>query len=168
MNAGPDSMLTYENKVANYLRTHKKNHVVYRVTPHYRGKELIARGVQMEAWSVEDKGRLHFNVYIFNVQDGVAFSYYNGSSHSTRKAIEPEVPEEPPVIPETGDTIYYLNISTGKFHLETCGYASGRNIEQTNLTVNQLIAYGYSPCQICHPEIDHPEDAPGRDGIITE
>ena len=82
MNAGDQSMLTYENKVAYYLKTHKKNHVVYRVTPHFKGKELIARGVQMEAWSVEDKGKLHFNVYIFNVQDGVVFSYFNGESHA--------------------------------------------------------------------------------------
>lgn len=162
LNAGPNSMLTYENKVAYYLKTHKRNHVVYRVTPHYRGKEKIARGVQMETWSVEDKGKLHFNVYIFNVQDGVVFSYYNGISRSTGEMeartepmSEPE-PETPSVPPETGDTIYYLNVSTGKFHRETCRYATGNNIEQTNLTPEQLIAYGYSPCQICHP--DQPEE----------
>lgn len=56
MNAGTISMLTYENKVAYYLKTHKKNHVVYRVTPHYKGKELIPRGIQIETWSLEDKG----------------------------------------------------------------------------------------------------------------
>ena len=109
MNAGNPSMLTYENKVAYYLKTHKNNHVVYRITPHFKGKELIARGVQMEAWSVEDKGKLHFNVFVFNVQDGVEFSYYDGSSHAV------EVPEEPetPNIPETGAIIFYLNINTG-------------------------------------------------------
>ena len=146
LNAGPESMLTYENKVANYLKKHKKNHVVYRVTPHFRGNELIARGVQMEAWSVEDKGKLHFNVYIHNVQDGVNINYYNGASSSTY--VEPE----PIELPETGDTIFYLNINTGKFHRESCRYSTGNNIEQTNLTAAQLIADGYSPCQICHPE----------------
>ena len=67
-------------------------------------------------------------------------------------------------MPETGDTIYYLNINTGKFHLETCRYASGNNIEQTNLTVNQLIADGYSPCQVCHPE-KHEEESDTLDLI---
>lgn len=149
LNAGPNSMLTYENKVAKYLKKHKKNHVVYRVTPHYQGNELIARGVQMEAWSVEDKGKLHFNVYIHNVQDGVNINYYNGTSSAVNTEPEPDEDED---LPETGDAIYYLNINTGKFHRESCRYSTGNNIEQTNLTVEQLIADGYSPCQICHPE----------------
>lgn len=158
MNAGDPSMLTYENKVASYLKSHKKNHVVYRVTPWFKGEELIARGVQMEAWSVEDKGKLHFNVYVFNVQDGVEFSYYNGESH----AVDIVVPDEPAIptdTPQTGDIIYYLNVSTGKFHLETCRYADSQNIEQTNLTAEQLIADGYSPCQVCHPEQAHIAEA---------
>ena len=145
-NAGPNGMLPYENKVAKYLKTHKKNHVVYRVTPYYRGKELIPRGVQMEAWSVEDKGKLHFNVYIHNVQDGVTFSHYDGSSKAT-KQVETVTPTL-----ETGNTIFYLNTNTGKFHIESCRYSTGNNIEMTNLTANQLIINGYSPCQICHPE----------------
>lgn len=147
-NAGPNGMLVYENKVANYLKKHKKNHVVYRVTPVYRGKELIPRGVQMEAWSVEDKGKLKFNVYIHNVQDGVTFSYFNGESRATNA---PPTEVTPPA-KQTGSTIFILNISTGKFHRDTCRYANSNNTEQTNLTAQQLIADGYSPCQVCHPD----------------
>lgn len=148
MNAGNPSMLTYENKVANYLRSNRKNHVIYRVTPWFKGKELIARGVQMEAWSVEDKGKLHFNVYVFNVQDGVELSYFDGSSHAVNT---PEKPDSP-TLPETGNIIFVLNTNTGKFHLQTCQYATGNNIEQTNLTAKQLIADGYFPCKVCHPD----------------
>lgn len=152
LNAGQDSMLKYENKVAYYLKTHKKNHVVYRVTPHYRKRELIPRGVQMEAWSVEDKGKLHFNVYVFNVQDGVEFSYYTGKSHAVKAAAYEETKTESK---ETGTIIFYLNTYSGKFHTGSCVYATGNYIEQTNLTADQLIKDGYSPCQVCHPEAEN-------------
>ena len=135
LNAGSVSMLTYENKVANYLKKHKKAHVVYRVTPHYKGKERIARGVQMEAWSVEDKG--------------VNINYFNGAS-SAKNAPKPTT--KPVVVKETGSIVFCLNVSTKKFHLQSCRYATGDNIEQTKLTANQLIKDGYSPCKVCHPE----------------
>lgn len=147
LNAGKNTMLYYENMVANYLKTHRKVHVVYRVTPHYRGKELIARGVQMEAWSVEDKGKLRFNVYIHNVQDGVTFSYFNGESRANN---QPQVVQTPQKV--TGSTVFYLNTSTKKFHLSTCRYASSKNAEQTNYTAEQLIRDGYSPCKVCNPK----------------
>lgn len=64
-------MLPYENMIADYVKE-TSNHVLYRVTPVFVGKELVARGVQMEAWSVEDDGDgICFNVYCFNVfEDG--------------------------------------------------------------------------------------------------
>jgi len=147
-NAGNPSMLTYENKVADYLKKNPKKHVVYRVTPVYNGKELIPRGVQMEAWSVEDKGKLKFNVYVHNVQDGVEINYFNGSSQATGQTET----AEPQPVKETGNEILYLNGSTGKFHKSGCRYATGKNIEQTNLSAKQLITDGYSPCQVCHPD----------------
>lgn len=73
-------MLEFENKVANYVKkTH--NHVLYRVTPKYKGDNLLASGVLMEALSVEDNGEgIKFNVYVYNVQDGVGINYKDGSS----------------------------------------------------------------------------------------
>lgn len=56
-------MLTYENKVADFLKASKNNYVRYRVTPIYEGKELVARGVLMEAKGYGD-GNLDFSVYI--------------------------------------------------------------------------------------------------------
>lgn len=71
-------MLVYEEKVASYLKT-TGNHVRYQVEPIFRGNELVARGVHMQAKSVEDN-QLEFNVYIFNVEAGVGINYGDGTS----------------------------------------------------------------------------------------
>ena len=73
-------MLEYENFVANYVET-TENHVRYRVTPVFEGNNLIAAGVYMEGFSIEDNGEgLMFNIYIPNTQPGVTINYANGSS----------------------------------------------------------------------------------------
>ena len=77
----PD-MLKYENKVADYIRSSNKHYIRYRVTPIWRGTELLARGVQMEAQSIGDNS-VHFNVFIFNVEPGVKLNYKNGRSQVT-------------------------------------------------------------------------------------
>ena len=78
-------MLEFENKVANYIKK-TNNHVLYRVTPIYKDNELVARGVQMEALSVEDNGRgIKFNVFVYNVQDGIEINYQNGESKLIEK-----------------------------------------------------------------------------------
>lgn len=81
-----DGMLAYESELLSYLRS-TKNHVLYRVTPIYKGDELVARGVQLEAWSVEDSGRgLHFNVFCYNVQPGIAIDYATGKTNKKQDA----------------------------------------------------------------------------------
>jgi len=76
-----EGMLPFENMVADYVQE-TGNHVLYRVTPIYEGAELVARGVQMEAWSVEDQGDgICFNVFVYNVQPGVVLDYATGESH---------------------------------------------------------------------------------------
>ena len=77
-----EGMLPFENKVADYIDNNKSNHVLYRVTPIYKENNLLANGVQMEAWSVEDKGQgVCFNVYCYNVQPGIVINYETGDSH---------------------------------------------------------------------------------------
>lgn len=72
-------MLPYENKVAKYIEENPSNHVLYRIEPLYAGKNLVASGVNMQAESVEDKGKgLSFNVYVFNYQPGYIINYKNG------------------------------------------------------------------------------------------
>lgn len=73
-------MLEFENKVANYVKE-TNNHVLYRVTPIFEGDNLLASGAQMEAYSVEDKGKgISFNVYVYNVQEGITIDYKTGDS----------------------------------------------------------------------------------------
>ena len=77
-------MLKFENMVADYVKT-TENHVLYRVTPIYNGDNLLASGVEMEALSVEDNGEgIKFNVYVYNIQEGITIDYSNGNSHLTR------------------------------------------------------------------------------------
>lgn len=73
-------MLYFENKVAEYIKN-SNNHVLYRATPIYDENNLIASGVQLEAYSIEDKGNgIMFNVFVYNVQDGVIIDYKTGNS----------------------------------------------------------------------------------------
>lgn len=73
-------MLEFENKVANYIKS-TNNHVLYRVTPIYKDDNLLASGVVMEASSVEDSGEgIKFNVFVYNVQDGIDIDYKTGDS----------------------------------------------------------------------------------------
>ena len=75
-----EGMLPYENKVAEYVRN-TGNHVTYRVTPVFQGDNLLASGVLMEAFSVEDKGQgIEFCIYCYNVQPGINIDYSNGDS----------------------------------------------------------------------------------------
>ncbi len=77
-----ESMLLFENMVADYIRE-TGNHVLYRVWPVFEGKNLVASGVLMEGWSVEDKGAgICFNVYVYNAQPGIEIDYATGESRA--------------------------------------------------------------------------------------
>lgn len=78
-------MLQYENQVASYLKSSSRHYIRYRVKPIFRGRELLARGVEMEAQSTGSNA-VRFHVYIFNVQDGVKLNYSNGTSVVTGAA----------------------------------------------------------------------------------
>lgn len=75
-----EGMLPFENMVADYIKE-TDGHVLYRVTPIFVEDELVARGVQMEAYSIEDAGAsICFNVFVYNVQPGIEIDYSDGSS----------------------------------------------------------------------------------------
>ena len=75
-----NGMLPFELETANYI-LNTRRHVLYRVTPCFSGNDLVASGVLMEAYSVEDNGQgLSFNVFIFNVQPGIEIDYRTGNS----------------------------------------------------------------------------------------
>ena len=78
-------MLPFENQVAEYIKENENSHVLYRVTPIFEGNNLLASGVQMEAYSVEDNGKgICFNVFVYNVQPGVEIDYETGKSSLKR------------------------------------------------------------------------------------
>ncbi len=78
-------MLKYENAVADYIKD-TNNHVLYRVTPIYNGSDLVAKGVVIEAKSVEDNGEgIMFNVFVYNIQNGIVIDYATGDSYLNEK-----------------------------------------------------------------------------------
>ena len=75
-----DGMLPFENMVTAYVKK-TGNPVLYRVVPVFHGDELVARGVTMEGYSMNDKGKsICFNVFIPNVQPGIVINYNSGKS----------------------------------------------------------------------------------------
>lgn len=144
-----EGMLPFENMVADYIKE-TGNHVLYRVTPVFENQELVARGVQMEAWSVEDKGDgICYNVYVYNNQPGVAIDYATGKSE--------EMGEESSQQGESSQATegdYILNTSSRKFHLPDCPSVDKikeKNKEEYHGSREDLIEQGYEPCQSCHP-----------------
>ena len=75
-----NGMKPLEDKVYNYLRENKTNHVLYRVTPYFDGNNELVNGVEIEAYSIEDNGKFKFNVYVYNVQDGITINYVTGEN----------------------------------------------------------------------------------------
>ena len=74
-------MLPFENEVADYIDNNPNNHVLYRVTPIFEGNNLLAKGVQIEAYSVEDEGKgVCFNVFVYNVQPEIHIDYATGEN----------------------------------------------------------------------------------------
>ena len=75
-----EGMLPFEDMVADFVKE-TENHVLYRVTPLFNGDDLVAEGVLMEGWSVEDEGEsICFCVYAYNVQPGIVIDYATGDS----------------------------------------------------------------------------------------
>lgn len=71
-------MEEYESRVAKYIKA-TNHHVRYQVEPIFRDNELLARGVHMQAQSIEDD-QISFNIYIFNIQKNVTLNYNDGTS----------------------------------------------------------------------------------------
>lgn len=156
-----EGMLPFEDQVADYVQE-TGNHVLYRVTPIFSGSELVARGVQMEALSVEDGGEgVCFNVYVYNCQPGVTIDYATGDSWLTGDASNDSSDAQAESDADSnsggqtaGEETYILNTSSMKFHDPDC--AGAASIKEENREVytgsrEELIAEGYAPCGQCEP-----------------
>ena len=144
MNA--DGMIPFENMVADYINE-TGNHVMYRVTPIFEGNNLLASGVQIEAYSVEDGGEgVCFNVYCYNVQPFIVINYATGSSYFDADAFEAAKPDPD----EVG--FYILNKNTKKIHYPTCSSVtqmSEKNRQEYTGTLNDIKSQGYATCGNC-------------------
>lgn len=151
-------MLPFENTVADYVHQ-TGNHVMYRVTPIFKDHELVARGVLMEAYSVEDAGLgVQFNVFCFNVQPGVRLDYATGDNwaDNTVKAAEDTgaTTNSEENNGNTNVTTYVLNTRSKKFHLPTCSSVptiADHNRQEVASTREALLNDGYTPCGKCNP-----------------
>lgn len=85
-----DGMWPYEEQVQDYIYDHPGNHVMYRVTPVFEGRNKLASGVLMEAYSVEDNGALQFAAYCYNVQPYIYFDYSNGANGYSGICLDPD------------------------------------------------------------------------------
>lgn len=168
-------MLPFETKVCDYVKN-TGNHVLYRVTPIFDGDNLLADGVLMEAYSVEDAGEgICFCVFAYNVQPGIGIDYATGDnwaeSSGTYQSTEASVAEKTPapqpetdtavqITPElsapqeTQQTTYVLNTNTMKFHYPTC--SSVDDMKEKNKQIytgsrEEVINMGYVPCKRCNP-----------------
>lgn len=153
-----DGMLPFENQIAAYVKE-TENHVLFRVTPIYNGNNLVASGVQMEGYSIEDAGEgICFNVFVYNVQPGIDINYADGSNALEGK-LSPIVTEKPteettnqPSVDTTQE--YVLNTNSKKFHDPDCRYASSIKPENKETYIgnrNDLISEGYEACKTCKP-----------------
>lgn len=175
-----DGMLPFENMVADYVKE-TDNHVLYRVTPIFTGDNLVADGVLMEGYSVEDEGDgICFCVYAYNVQPGITIDYATGDSWlssekgnsdsssggnsavsqsaadksgTQQAAVQTESVKETSAPVSTG-TEYILNTNTKKFHYPSCSgvkQMKASNKKEYTGSRDDLIAQGYDPCKKCNP-----------------
>lgn len=148
-----EGMLPFEEMVNDYV-SQTGNHVLYRVTPIFDGDNLVASGVEMEGWSVEDEGAgICFHVYCYNVQPGIVIDYADGASHEADGAVTGALENTKNSSNQTSRT-YILNTNTKKIHRPTCSSVS--QMKETNKqtcegTVEELETMGYTPCKKCNP-----------------
>ncbi len=139
-----EGMLPFENLIADYVKE-TGNHVLYRVTPIFNGDNLLASGVQMEGYSVEDNGdEICFNVFAYNAQPEIEINYATGESRLIN-------PKETQQQDKTALT-YVINKNSKKFHIESCSSVKDmkpQNKKTTDKTREELEKLGYSPCKAC-------------------
>lgn len=143
-----NGMLPFENMVADYIKE-TNGHVAYRITPVYEGNNLLASGVQMEAYSIDDDGEsICFNVYCYNVQPEITINYATGSSTGPSNKQETSTPTQTPSVENTGDSsMVWIPKSGSKYHSKS-SCSNMKNPSQ--VTEQEAIQRGYEPCKKCY------------------
>ena len=150
-----EGMYDFENYVQDFI-LETGYHVMYRVTPVYEGKNLVASGVLMEGLSVEDGGDgISFCIYAYNVQPGVVINYLTGENYPEGE--EPIVDTDDGGDASASDVTYVLNISSGKYHKPDCSGVktmSEKNRRDFKGSLEDLLTEypSYQPCGTCKPQ----------------
>lgn len=173
-----EGMQPFELEILEYIRS-TGNHVLYRVTPIFNGKDLVAAGVEMEGMSVEDQGRgISFHVFAYNVQPGVVIDYRTGDNrrdpdssraeadtegadqnhgddgHDTNEQEESADDSRDKDGQKESDGGYVLNKNTHKFHNPSCPSVSDikdKNKLHSEESREKIMEEGYEPCGQCRP-----------------
>lgn len=150
-------MLPFENMVADYIKE-TGNHVAYRITPIYQGNNLLASGVQMEAYSIEDKGAgICFNVYCYNVQPEITINYADGSSSgpsssgdSSSTTTNSDNSSTSTNTQDSSSKIVYITKTGKKYHsTKNCsGLSNAKEIYES--TLSEAKSKGLGPCSKCY------------------
>lgn len=151
-----NGMLPFENMVADYIKE-TGDHVAYRITPIYEGNNLLASGVQMEAYSIGDKGEaICFNVYCYNVQPGVTINYATGASEGPTEEVVSSTPTpaptptpepEPEVSTEQTTQMVWIPTNGGTKYHSHSGCSNMKN--PRNVSRDEAISLGYDACKRC-------------------
>lgn len=141
-----EGMLPYENMIDDYVDA-TGGHVLYRVTPVFDGDNLVARGVLMEAYSVEDSGAgVKFCVFAYNNQPGIGIDYKTGESWRLDGGQDN---------PDEDKMTFVLNTRSGVYHKEGCESVNEMNEANKaviSATLQEMADAGYKPCGGCHPD----------------
>ena len=152
-----NGMLPFENMVADYIKE-TGDHVAYRITPIYIDNNLLASGVQMEAYSIGDKGEsVCFNVYCYNVQPGITINYATGSSTGPKEEINsspskpttsstPAQKPQPETSIEQNSQMVWLPKTGSKYHSYS-GCSNMKNPRQVSKEEAERL--NYEPCKKC-------------------
>ena len=152
-----EGMLPFENMVADYVKE-TNNHVLYRVTPIFENDNLLASGVLMEGFSVEDEGSgICYNVYCYNVQPGIMINYVTGESEAEDGSLQYGSSVTITNAEQMNDaqTIKYIgNKNTKKFHYPDCSSVTQMkesNKEYFRTLREYVVQQGYKACARCCP-----------------
>ncbi|MFV8291043.1 DNA/RNA non-specific endonuclease [Aerococcus viridans] len=164
-----EGMLPFENFVANYIEQ-TENHVRYRVTPAFEGDNLLASGVYMEGFSIEDNGAtIQFNIYVPNIQPDVEINYADGSS------VGPEGPTQDESLPNLNQSSTVSETApAAESAPATTAPASGGDVGSVDangngqVTIKEAKAAGFSmPIYADHWLYPYMDDRDG-DGMVGE
>ncbi|EOS60623.1 hypothetical protein C815_01079 [Firmicutes bacterium M10-2] len=135
-----EGMKPFEDMTRDYIKE-TGNHVMYRVIPVYTGNNLVADGVIMEGYSVEDNGEgIEFNVYAYNEQPGITIDHATGDSALSKEETDSSTNQN------TQGT-YVINKSTKKIHDPSCSSVSNMKEENKEFyrgNLQDLLNQGYT------------------------